>query len=54
MQLRKPNTWGVTPMTGISFLPSDPLFIGLPITRGLIIANDEDGALETGWKSREL
>jgi hypothetical protein len=28
--------------------------IGLPVARGLIIANGEDNAFETGWKSQEL
>jgi hypothetical protein len=41
-------------MVGVSFLPSDPLLIGLPVARGLIIANGEDSAFETRWKSQEL
>jgi hypothetical protein len=28
--------------------------IGLPVTNGLIVANGEDGASKTGWKSWEL
>jgi hypothetical protein len=41
-------------MIGVSFLSSDPLLIGLPVVRGLIVANGEDNAFETGWKSQEL
>jgi hypothetical protein len=37
-------------MIGVSFLQSNPLLIGLPITRGLVIANGEDGASEARWK----
>jgi hypothetical protein len=40
-----------SPTVGVSFLPSDPLLIGLPVARGLIVANGEDSASETGWKS---
>jgi hypothetical protein len=39
-----------SPMIGVSFLQSNPLLIGLPIARGLIIANGEDGASEARWK----
>jgi hypothetical protein len=35
---------------GVSFLLSDPLLIGLPIMRGLIIANSKDGTSEVGCK----
>jgi hypothetical protein len=41
-------------MIGVSFLPSNPLLIGLPITRGLIVANGEDDATEARWKGWEL
>jgi hypothetical protein len=41
-------------MISLSFLPSDPLLIGLPVARGIIVANGEDGASKTGWKSWEL
>jgi hypothetical protein len=44
----------LSPAVGVSFLPSDPLLIGLPIARGLIVANGEDNASETRWKSQEL
>jgi hypothetical protein len=40
-----------SPMVDVSFLPSDPLLIGLPVTRGLIIANGEYDASEARWKS---
>jgi hypothetical protein len=39
---------------GVSFLLNDPLLIGLPIARGLIVANGKDGASEAGWKGQEL
>jgi hypothetical protein len=42
------------PTIGVSFLPSNPLLIGLPVARGIVVANGEDNAFETGWKSREL
>jgi hypothetical protein len=42
----------LSPTVGVSFLLSDPLLIGLPIVRGLIVANGEDGAFEAGWKGR--
>jgi hypothetical protein len=41
-------------MIGISFLPSNPFLIGLPVVRGLVIANGEDGASEAGWKGWKL
>jgi hypothetical protein len=40
----------LSPTIGISFLPSNPLLIGLPVARGLVIANGEDGASEARWK----
>jgi hypothetical protein len=43
-----------SPTIGVSFLPSNPLLIGLPITRGLVVANGKDGASEAGWKGWEL
>jgi hypothetical protein len=39
---------------GVSFLPSNPLLIGLLVVRGLIVANGEDSASEAEWKSREI
>jgi hypothetical protein len=43
-----------SPMISVSFLPSKPLLIGLPVTRGLIVANGKDGASEARGKSWEL
>jgi hypothetical protein len=40
----------LSPMIGVSFLVSNPLLIGLPIARGLIVANGEDGASKAEWK----
>jgi hypothetical protein len=39
-----------SPTIGVSFLPSNPLLIGLPIARGVIVANGADGAFEARWK----
>jgi hypothetical protein len=39
-----------SPMIGISFLPSNPFLIGLPVARGLVVANGEDGSSESRWK----
>jgi hypothetical protein len=43
-----------SPMIGISFLLSNPLLIGLPVMRGLVVANSEDGASKARWKDWEL
>jgi hypothetical protein len=40
----------LSPTIGISFLPSNPLLIGLPVVRGLIVAYDKDSISEAGWK----
>jgi hypothetical protein len=37
-------------MIGVSFLLSNPFLIGLPVARGLIVANGEDGSSEAKWK----
>jgi hypothetical protein len=40
-----------SPTVGVSFLLSNPLLIGLPVVRGLVVANGEDGAFEARRKS---
>jgi hypothetical protein len=44
----------LNPSVDISFLSSDPLLIGLPVTRGLIVANGKYGTSKARWKSRKL
>jgi hypothetical protein len=44
----------LSPTVSVPLLPSDPFLIGLLVARGFIVANGEDGASKTGWKSWEL
>lgn len=43
-----------SPTIGVSFLPSNPLLIDLPVARGIVIANGEDGTSEDESKGWEL
>jgi hypothetical protein len=38
----------LSPTIDVCFLPSNPLLIGLPVARGLVVANGEDDASKAG------
>jgi hypothetical protein len=43
----------LNPMVDVSFLPSYPLLISLPIVKGLVVANGKDDTSETRWESQK-